>query len=96
VEVLSYEEVFCTLDEESTCGGLQFMEGMKRFCGQRLVVRKKVRMMFDERARRMVRISRNRYILDGAICDGKGQYDREGCDRCCFYFWSDRWLRRPS
>jgi len=27
----------------------------------------------------------------GAICDGIGMYDKEGCDRSCFYFWTDRW-----
>jgi hypothetical protein len=96
VEVLDYREIAKTLDQNGVSDGLNFMEGMRRFCGRRLTVRKKVRTIFDERTRRMVKISKDRYILDNAICDGKGQYDREGCDRCCFYFWSDQWLRKPS
>ncbi len=93
VEVLTWEEIQQTLDENRTCGGLQFMEGMKRFCGQRMVVRKRVRTIFDERTWRMLKIGRT-HILDGAICDGRRQYSQEGCDRCCFYFWKDRWLRK--
>jgi hypothetical protein len=95
VEVLSYEEIRATLDDKNTFQGLQFMEGMKRFCGQRLRVRKEVRMLFDERAWRMLRVRRPRYLLDDAICDGKGMFDQEGCDRSCFFFWAEAWLRKP-
>ena len=96
VEVRSYDEVQATLDEKGFYDKLEFMEGMKNYCGRRLVVKKRVRSIFDERAWRMLTVRKSRYILDGAICDGSGQYDKEGCDRCCFYFWADRWLRRPS
>jgi len=94
VEVLSFEVIAATLDEKGTCDRLEFMEGMRAFCGKRLRVRKQVRMMFDERSWRMLKIKRPRYLLDESICDGKGMYDKEGCDRCCYYFWTDRWLRR--
>jgi len=94
VEVLGYEEIKKTLDERGFCEGLEFMEGMQRLCGQRLPITKIVRRIYDERARRMIKMKKARYILDGAICDGRGMYDREGCDRCCFYFWSPYWLRR--
>src|SRR3990172_8490143 len=50
VEVLSYEEICATLDDERKCEGLELMEGMKRFCGERLIVFKKVEMLFDEKA----------------------------------------------
>jgi hypothetical protein len=93
VEVLTLDEIKSTLDDAGNCDGLHFMEGMEIYCGKRFIVRKRVRNMFDERAWRMVRI-RNAYILDGVICEGRGLYDKEGCDRCCFFFWKDRWLRR--
>jgi hypothetical protein len=93
IEVLSLGEIKTTLDEAGNCDGLHFMEGMEIHCGKRFAVRKRVRNMFDERAWRMVRI-RNAYILDGVICEGRGLYDKEGCDRCCFFFWKDRWLRK--
>jgi hypothetical protein len=44
----------------------------------------------------MLKVKRPRYLLDEAICDGAGMYDKEGCDRCCFYFWTDRWFRRSN
>ncbi len=93
VEVLSYAEISVTLDANRSADGLSFMEGMRRYCGQRLKVLKKVELIFDETAGRMVRMTRDRYILEGAICDGVGTFDKEGCDRCCFYFWSGLWLR---
>jgi hypothetical protein len=94
VEVLSFEEIKITLDDKGKCDGLEFMDGMKAFCGMRLPVKRKVTRMFDERTRRMLKMKKGRYILNDAICDGRDMYDREGCDRCCFYFWSDRWLRK--
>lgn len=93
VEVLSYEEIARTLDDGGMCDGLVFMEGMKRYCGRKMRLFKKIRAIFDERQRKMLAIRRPRYLLENAICDGVGQYDKEGCDRCCFYFWSNRWLR---
>ena len=96
VEVLTFEEIRRTLDEYGKCDGLEFMEGMKNYCGLRLPLKRKVARIYDERSRRMLKMKKGRYILDDAICDGQGMYDREGCDRCCFYFWSDRWLRKAS
>lgn len=95
VEVLSAGEIRATLIPPGVCDGLWFMEGMERFCGQRLRVRTRVTLLFDETRRKMLRVKRPRYILEGAICDGKDAYDREGCDRSCFFFWSPRWLRGP-
>jgi hypothetical protein len=94
VEVLSYEEIRRTLDERGTCDGLDLMEGMKQFCGRRFVVMKKVELLYDEVAHRMLKIKKERYLLEGVICDGRGATQREGCDRCCFYFWSRPWLRK--
>lgn len=92
VEILSYQEILGTLDGKGRCEGLEFMPGMERYTGQRFTVFKIVRSMFDERAWKMVRI-KNTVILKNVICDGHGMYDKEGCDRCCFYFWKERWLR---
>jgi hypothetical protein len=64
-----------------------------RYCGRELTVKRKVRTIFDERHGRMVRLRRT-YLLEGAICDSRGLGDREGCDRCCYYFWRRIWLER--
>lgn len=95
VEVLSLAEIQATLDINGNCNGLHFMEGMRPLCGRRFTVKKRVRTIFDERAWRMVKV-RDTYLLEGAICDGRGLYDKEGCDRCCFYFFKGAWLRRVS
>lgn len=94
VQVLSLEEIRATLDERGFCDGLEFMESMADHCGQTLPVMKRVRLIYDESDRRMLKVKRPRYILEGAICHGRNAYAREGCDRSCFYFWSSRWLRR--
>lgn len=91
VRVLSLAEIRATLDAARRCKGLEFMPGMEQFCGQRMRVRKKVRAMFDERAWRMIRI-RDCYLLDDCVCEGRGMFDKEGCDRCCYYFWKESWL----
>ncbi|WP_224981892.1 hypothetical protein [Geomonas agri] len=93
VEVLTMEEIRRTLNANNCCGRLQFMPGMERFAGQRYTVLKPVRTMFDERAWKMVRV-KDTVVLRDVICDGTGLYDKEGCDRCCFYFWKTDWLRR--
>jgi hypothetical protein len=93
VEVRSLDEIRSTLDANNRCKGLEFMQGMEQYCGRHLRVRKKVRAIFDERAWRMLSI-RNTFLLEDCICDGRGMHDKEGCDRCCFYFWKDSWLKK--
>lgn len=93
VEILSWEEIKATLDENYCLKGLAFMEGMQKYCRQRARVMKKVRTVFDEHSRKMVRV-RRAYILEGVICDGRDAYFMEGCDKCCFFFWKDQWLRK--
>lgn len=93
VEVLSMEEIRQTLDSNNCCGKLQFMPGMERFAGQQFIVLKNVRTMFDERAWKMVSL-KNTVLLKDVICDGRDMYDKEGCDRCCFFFWKISWLRK--
>ena len=93
VEVLPWEEIRKTLNASNCYKGLEFMMGMKKFCGKRLKVLRTVRAIHDERTRGMVRI-KDCYILVDCLCDGKGMYIIEGCDRCCYYFWKDVWLKK--
>lgn len=93
VEVLSMDEIKRTLDINNKCEGLGFMPGMERFAGHRFNVLKNVTTIFDERAWKMVSV-RNTVLLKDVICDGRGMYDKEGCDRCCFFFWKNKWLRK--
>jgi hypothetical protein len=71
------------------------MPGMEKHCGRGFRVRKRVRAIFDERAWRMLKI-KNTFLLDDCVCEGRGMYDKEGCDRCCYYFWKADWLIKGS
>jgi hypothetical protein len=90
VEVKSEEEILATLDQNGKNKGLLWMAGMRRFCGKRFNVCKRVeriRLESTEEYRQM----KNTVLLEGVICDGKEFYD---CDRLCFHFWREAWLRR--
>jgi hypothetical protein len=93
VEILPLEEIKKTLDKNGRCNGLGFMLPMEKYCGRRARVLKKVRTIFDERLQKMVKI-RNVYLLEGVICDGRDFFSKEGCDRSCFFFWKEKWLRK--
>jgi hypothetical protein len=93
VEVLSLEDIEKTLDERGCFEGLGFMHPMRKYCGKRGRVIKKARTIFDERKWKMIKV-RNVYLIEGMMCDGRDVFDAEGCDRCCFFFWKDAWLRK--
>lgn len=89
VEVRPKEEILATLDEGGNHKGMVFMPEMLEYCGRQFRVYKRVERLIIEttgEARRM----KNTVLLDGVICDG---WDG-ACDRSCFYFWREAWLRR--
>lgn len=92
VEVRSAEEIRATLDTEGRCRGLYFMPGMWALCGRRLRVVQRVDRMMSERTGDM-RALAGTYILEGATCDGKAH---GGCQRGCFVFWKDVWLKKAA
>jgi hypothetical protein len=93
VRIKTFEEIQETLDARGRCEGLQFMTGMKKYCGREARILKKARMIFDEQSWRMVKL-RNTYILENITCEGRDVFDGEGCDRTCYFFWKGRWLRK--
>ena len=93
VEVLSVEDVRATLDANGKHDGLKFLKPMAEFCGRRFRVLKPVRQILDEHNHVMQK-TRSTVILEGAICHGQGIYGREGCDRSCFFFWKEAWLKK--
>jgi len=93
VEVKAEEEIRRTLDAAGKHRGLGFMPEMWEYCGQRRQVFKRVEKICLEDAPRTVRAMKHTVLLEGAVCKGGGI----GCDRACFYFWRECWLRRvPS
>jgi hypothetical protein len=93
VQIRALEDIQKTLDSNGSFEGLKFMHPMRQFCGRRARVLKKVRIIFDERLWKMVKI-RNCYLLENVTCNGRDVFDGEGCDRTCYFFWKDKWLRR--
>ena len=93
VKVRSAEEIENQLDNDRRTGGLEFMQGMKKFCGQELRIRTKMPFLINEETDPMeMRHLRNAYILDGVTCDGQGITRSQKCDRACMYVWHRDWL----
>ena len=90
VEVKSVEEILTTLDKHRRCNGLLWMVGMKKFCGKRYKVFKRVETIMLE-SNGELRKMKNTVLLEGVMCDGS---EFCGCDRSCFHFWREAWLRR--
>jgi hypothetical protein len=91
VEVKSKVEIFDTLDREGKHRGLRFVPEMYDFCGKPFRVFKRVERICLENTPDVRRI-KNTVLLEGGICRGGGV----GCDRACFHFWREIWLRRVS
>jgi len=91
VEVLTADEIRRTLDDQGTCEGLPFMPEMEKFCGMQFSVYRRSDKICVEGA--YMRRLRDTVTLQDVRCDG-GAHD--GCDRMCFIFWKEAWLRRAE
>lgn len=88
-EVKSYAEICQTLNSRGATNGLKFLTGMIPFCGRRFRVHKRLETLFFEESRQ-IRKMKNTVLLEGVYCDGSTYH----CDRSCFYYWREAWLRR--
>ena len=90
VEVKSEREILVTLDTNGRNRGLLWMRGMKDYCGKTYRVLRRVETILLE-SNGKLRKMRNTVLLEGVMCDGSEFY---GCDRSCFQYWREVWLRR--
>jgi hypothetical protein len=90
VEVRSEEEILKTLDGAAKNRGLVFTPEMREYCGRRLRVFKRVERICLEGSPGEIRLLKNTVILEGAVCNGGSRR----CDRSCFFFWREAWLKR--
>ena len=90
VEVKSEEEILVTLKQKGENKGLFWMPEMRKFCGRRFRVFKRLERILLESTGEYRKV-KNTVLLEGVMCDGQGFY---GCDRSCFHFWREAWLRR--
>lgn len=89
IEVKSEDEILKTLDENGRLNGLTYVPAMREFCGRRFKVFKRMETMYQEESGK-VRKLKHTVLLDGVHCDGLLMR----CDRACFFFWREAWLRR--
>jgi hypothetical protein len=93
VEVKSLREIFATLDQNGKLKGLAFNREMAKFCGKRFKVYKRLEKMILESTGELRRIKTPTVMLEGVFCDGEAH---DKCDRSCFCFWREAWLRRVA
>ena len=66
------------------------MGEMREFCGKRYKVYKRVERILLESNQELRKV-KNTVLLEGVMCDGHVWC---GCDRSCFFYWREAWLRR--
>jgi len=93
VEVRSEKEIFNTLDPQGKLRGLRFTPEMAKFCGKRFRVYKRLDKILLEATGELRRIKTPTVTLEGVFCDGSFH---GGCDRSCFCFWREEWLKRAE
>lgn len=93
VEVMTLDEIEAGLDRNGRLYGLNFMPEMRKYCGQKFKVFKRVNRMMLESTGELRTIRRPTYYLEGVYCDGGFH---EGCDRSCFLLWREEWLRKVN
>jgi len=87
------KEIFATLDSQGKLRGLRFTPELEKFCGKRLKVYKRLEKIILEATGELRRIRTPTVLLEGVFCDGEAH---GGCDRSCFCYWREAWLRRVS
>jgi len=93
VEVRSEKDIFSTLDNNGKFKGLRFTPEMKKYCRGRFRVFKRLEKILIESTGELRTIKTPTVILEGVICDGSAH---GGCDRSCFIFWREEWLKRTN
>ena len=91
VRVRSREEIQATLDIWRELKGNQVLEEMWQYCGTTQRVLKPVKRFLDEREYQFLRTS-GIVLLEGTMCQGGPILGR--CDRACFFFWREEWLKK--
>jgi hypothetical protein len=91
VIVKSEEDITATLDKKDKNRGLLFTKEMHRYHGQRFRVFKRVEKIFMEESKQNRKV-KNTVLLEGVHCQGLDL----GCDKSCFLFWKEAWLRRAE
>jgi hypothetical protein len=90
-EVRSAKEIFATLDTQGKLRGLRFTPEMVQFCGKQFRVYKILGKIILEATGELRKIKTPTVLLGEVFCDGAAH---GGCDRSCFCYWREQWLKR--
>ncbi len=90
VQIKSESEIRDLLDSRGKTAGLAFMPEMWKLCGRRFKVFKRLDRFISE-ATGELRMTKNTVLLEGVVCDGSAHLD---CNRSCFLWWKEAWVRR--
>jgi hypothetical protein len=90
VEVKPEDEIRETFDGKNSSKGLLFLPEMREYCGKRFQVLKRLERMMIESTSEIRRV-KNTVLLEGVMCNGSRH---DGCNRSCFFYWREAWLRR--
>lgn len=91
VEIRAYDEILATLDEMGCVEALPFMPEMRRFCGRRARIFRRVDKIYDYGRTKDLRRLDDTYLLLGLRCDGSAHGE---CQAQCYLLWKNAWLRR--
>jgi hypothetical protein len=94
VRVKSQQEILATVNDRNRNHGLSFDPEMVRYCGGTHRVATRVERIINERDGKMLRMSRDCIILEGAYCRGEYSHKRLFCPRSLYPFWREIWLKR--
>lgn len=90
VQIKSAEEIQATLDAAGKHRGMAFVPTeMLVHCGKQYRVKKRVETIFLEESKQNRKL-KNTVLLDDVQCQGIGL----DCDRSCYLFWREAWLKK--
>lgn len=93
VRVRARQEIRQTLDRDARNRGLTFETEMTPYCGRSMRVGRRVNRIIDEWTGRMLNLSADCIVLEGAVC--KGVYHGM-CTRRTEAYWREIWLERET
>jgi len=94
VRVRSREEIYQTIGPDRKNRGLWYDIEMEPFSGKVFPVLGSVERLVDEKTGKMLKLSRDCVILDGAFCKGCLSTNRLFCPRSIYPYWREAWLER--
>jgi hypothetical protein len=93
VEVKDENEIVSTLDEHGTYEGLAFTSEMRKYCGKKFMVLRRVNKLLVESIPGGLRRIKDAVILDKVVCTGEVH---GGCGKACPLLWKEIWLKRVN